>query len=99
MPDFPESDWKVFRELSSMALDRFCRRVLTDVERISADSKRTAHERYLAIYRLVRERDNELARAFNAPRRSQALLQLAFIHGLGLSAETREAVLSFPGLR
>ena len=24
--DFPESDWKVFRELREVALDRFCRR-------------------------------------------------------------------------
>jgi hypothetical protein len=30
--DFPESDWKVFRELREVALDRFCRRVLEEIE-------------------------------------------------------------------
>jgi len=106
--NLPESDWKVFRDLRATALDRFCRRVLAETERVSADTTRTAHERYLAICQLIRERDQELSRAFDAPGRSRALQQLASIHALGLlepeelkrlTAETREAVLFLSGFR
>jgi 2-phospho-L-lactate guanylyltransferase (CobY/MobA/RfbA family) len=82
--DFPESDWKVFREVRAAALARFCDRVLTDIHRISADLNKSAHDRYVEIYRLIEERDRQLARAFDAPRRSQAISQLALISSLGL---------------
>lgn len=70
----PESDWKVFRELRELALDRFCRRVLDEVEDIRTDASNTHHARYLRVYRLLQERDEALALAFNDPRRSQMLL-------------------------
>ena len=82
--EFPESDWKVFREVRAAALDRFCDRVLTDTQRISADLNKSAHDRYIEIYRLLQRRDRELARAFDAPRRSQATSQLALISSLAL---------------
>ena len=82
--EFPESDWKVLRALRAVALERFCDRVLTDIERLASDRDKAAHDRYLEIYRVIQRRDRELARAFDAPRRSQALLQLATIWSLGL---------------
>ena len=82
--DFPESDWKVFRELRAAALERFCARILTDINRLSSDVNKPAHDRYVEIYRLVERRDRELAQAFDAPRRSQAISQLALISSLGL---------------
>jgi hypothetical protein len=97
----PESDWRTFRELRERALDRFCKRVLDEVARLSQDSPGSYHERYRELYRIVRERDEELARAFDAPRRSRMLWQLAAIHRHGLlesnefarlSAETRETI-------
>jgi hypothetical protein len=48
-----EPDWKVFRELQRVALDRFCQRVLAEVERLIADSQKTNHEHYLALYKLI----------------------------------------------
>jgi hypothetical protein len=74
-----ESDWKLFRRLQPLALDRFCQRVLADVTRLAADSDTSNHERYLAVFRLLQRRDKELADAFNDPRRSTALIQLARI--------------------
>lgn len=62
--EFPESDWKVFRELQTVALERFCERVLAEVERLSSGSGRTFHQRYLDVYRLLQKRDHELAAAF-----------------------------------
>jgi hypothetical protein len=82
--DLPESDWKIFRELRSVALERFCERVLTEVAGHLARSDSSFHDRYIAIYRLLERRDRELARAFDAPRRSQMIAQLGAISVLGL---------------
>jgi hypothetical protein len=102
--EFPESDWRVFRELREVALDRFCKRVLDEVERLRRDASRSHHERYLDVFRLLRDRDEELARAFNDPRRSRMVWQLAAIHCNGLlephelerlTPQTRETIESF----
>jgi hypothetical protein len=82
--DFPESDWKVFRELREIALDRFCRRVLDEIEPLRLNPSRSHHERYLDVFAFLRERDQELASAFDDPRRSQMIVQLAAMHAYGL---------------
>ena len=97
----PEADWKVFRQVRPVALDRFCTRVLAEVAEVRADAGKSNHERYLAIFKLLQRRDKELADAFNDFRRSTAVVQLARIQSLELlteeefgrfSAETRSAV-------
>ena len=80
----PESDWEVFRELREVALQRFCERVLEELLPLSQDRSRTHHERYLAVFRLIQERDEQLAHAFNDFARSRMIVQLAAIRGLGL---------------
>lgn len=82
--DFPESDWKIFRALREVALERFCNRVLAEVEALCRDPSRSHHKRYLDLCRLLRERDKELAYSFDDPRRSAMILQLAAIHASGL---------------
>ena len=98
--DAPESDWKAFRELREVALQRFCERALKELLRHIQDVSASHHERYLAVFRLLQERDEELAAAFNDPARSRMILQLALIHAHGLltpeefgrfTAETRRA--------
>jgi hypothetical protein len=98
---FPESDWKLFRKLQLLALDRFCQRVLAEISRHVADAGKSSHERYLAVFKLLQRRDEELADAFNDPRRSTALVQLARIRFrelltdeefAGFSPETRASV-------
>ena len=84
MKDIPESDWKIFRELRQIALERFCQRVLTEIKGMSSDANKSFHARYLDVYRHIEQKDRELGRAFDAPRRSQALTQLAVISSLGL---------------
>jgi hypothetical protein len=82
-----ESDWKVFRELRQIALDRFCQRILDEIRQVSADPNRGAHERYLAVYDLIRRCDREIADAFNDPRRSTAFPQLLAIQSHKLLTE------------
>ena len=79
-----ESDWKVFRKVREPALERYCERVLDELDRISSDVSRSHHERYLDVFQFLRDRDEMLARAFDAPSRSRMLQQLAAMHALGL---------------
>lgn len=99
-----ESDWKRLRQLAPAALDRFCERVLSEVVRLSADDATSAHDRYLAVFKLMREKDEELEAAFDNPRRSTAFLQLVQLRALELigddefakfSAETQAAVATY----
>jgi hypothetical protein len=99
--DFPERDWKIFREVSAAALERFCQRILTEITRLATDTSTSSHERYLLIYQLIQQRDDDIAAAFNDFRRSTALRQLAAIHSLDMlsddelarfSSETQNAV-------
>ena len=101
MREIPESDWKVFRKLREVALERFCERVIREIGELTAGKPTSYHERYLEIFKLVDRRDDELAHAFNNPRRSAALWQLAAIRSRGLitdeelsrfTAATQEAV-------
>jgi hypothetical protein len=82
--DFPEADWKLFRQLREQALERFCERILNEVEKTSSDSAASCHDRYLRVFRLLQRRDREIADAFNDPRRSQAMIQLARMKSLRL---------------
>ena len=97
--EFPESDWRVFRELREVALERFCERILNEATTLIADGSSTAHERFLKLFDHVGDQNDEIARAFNGSKRSVMLMQLATIcsHGLlepeelaRFSPETRE---------
>jgi hypothetical protein len=76
--EIKESDWKVFRRLHSVALERYCRRVLEEV-RVAAECQGDYHDCYRRVYRLIRERDKTMAAAFDDPRRSTAFILLANI--------------------
>src|SRR5262245_39100911 len=97
--EISEADWKLFRALHPVALERFCAGVLSEIAQFTSGTGKSAHERYVATYRLLERRDKELVEAFNDRRRSTALLQLAVIRGRGFeeefaqfSPETRDAV-------
>ena len=79
-----ESDWKILRGLQPLALDRFCRRVLGEIEKTIDAEDRSAHERYLEIFRLLRHRDGELARSCDDLRRSNAIFKLTAMRAQGV---------------
>lgn len=104
----PESDWKLFRQLHPVALNRYCERVLAEIGKAAGELEITPHERFLKVYELVRDRNRSIADAFNDFRRSTAVTQLAVLHGHGLitaeelsrfSQETRERISMFGELR
>lgn len=97
----PETDWKHFRKVQKAALERFCQRTLQELEPLIRNSALTYHQRYLDVFKLLKHRDRELGRAFNDPRRSHMIEQLAVmcVYDLvepgefeGFTAQTRAAV-------
>lgn len=96
-----ESDWKLLRQLQPLALERFCQRVLVDIEHLTAKANESYHRRFLDVFSLLNSRNKELARAFDDLRRSNALERLALMIDSQLlgaeefsrfSLETRRAV-------
>ena len=105
---FPESDWKVFRELREVALERLCERILDEAAMRISNTKSTHHERFGQLFSLIRDRNRDIARGFDGPRRSAMLAQLGVIHGLDIlepsdmarfSADTRETIESHASIR
>jgi len=82
--EFPESDWKTFSQLRLAALERFCQRVLDEVPQFPSDTEQSYHQRYRELFRWLGERNDQLAKALDDPRRSQMLWQLAAIYADGL---------------
>jgi hypothetical protein len=100
-----ESDWKLLGQLRTIALERFCQRILSEIERINISDTKSYHQRYLEIYQVIESRDKEIAQTFNDHRRSTALNELALIQSHGLlttdeylrfSQETRDVVSYIP---
>ena len=89
-----ESDWKLFRRLKPLALERFCQRALAELVVIASDSSKSCHERFLKVFKQLQERNLELAAAFDDLRRSSALLQLSRVQWLGLLTDEELAEFS-----
>lgn len=96
-----ESDWRLLSQLRTAALERFCQRILSEIENINANHALSAHQRYLEIYQVIERHDKGIVQTFNDHRRSTAFFELAAIQSLGLltpkefqhfSQETRDAV-------
>ena len=79
-----ESDWKALRKLHETALERFCERVLVECRELSADRSVNAHERYLLLFEFLRDRNEDIARAFDDMRRSRAVERLVAMLDLGV---------------
>lgn len=103
-----ESDWKIFKVLRPLALQRYCERVMGDVDQIISDTGRDSHERYIEMYKTVHDRDKKLAQMFDGFSRSKALFQLMMYYENNLlddeelarlSDETRERILAIIDFR
>jgi hypothetical protein len=82
--DILEKDWKVFKELRIAALERLCEKILIEARAQIDDPGKSSQEKFLAIYKLVNDRNDDIARGFDDFRRSTALMQIGIIHKMGL---------------
>ncbi|MBI5622178.1 MAG: peptide ABC transporter substrate-binding protein [Elusimicrobia bacterium] len=106
MNHIQESDWKPFKDLHGLALERFCERILADISRAASNSSKTFYDRYLDINFLLQDQKSQFANAFSNPRRSAAMMQLIQMRRLGLltdqelsrfSKDTQERVAAVVG--
>lgn len=94
--EFPERDWKLLRRLAPLALERFCGKVLAEATEIAAAPGKTSHQRYLELYKFLREKDKDLASAFDDHGRSTAMLKIARIHSSSAKARGTPSIPSSP---
>lgn len=82
-----ESDWNVFKEIKQEAIVRFCELSLAEFREAMDDETVHVHNRYLLNYKLVENKDKQMALFFDGNSRSKAPLQLLAIRGEGLADE------------
>lgn len=89
-----ESDWKVFKQIKENAIQAFCNIALSEFEEVIKDKNENAQEAYTLLYRLVVNRDKQMALLFDGHSRSKAHIQLLAIRGEGLADEALLSELS-----
>jgi len=82
--DLPESDWRRFKEVRAKLLERYCNRIWGEVSNLAQSSEGTSHDRYIKLYKLVKDRDKQMAIAFDDFRRSTAVMQLGIMRRMKL---------------
>lgn len=86
-PKISEADWKLFRKIHGNALERFCELVLAEAVQLAAKPGESSHDRYLAVFELLRTQDKRMGQTFDNPARSSALYQLASMRAQDLLTE------------
>jgi hypothetical protein len=82
-----EADWQTLRELKPQLLDRLCAQILDEAAQVIGDDDSTAHARFLALYRLILDRNDDVAVCFDDLRRTTLLPRLLAMHRRGLLRE------------
>jgi hypothetical protein len=80
----PESDWKQFKKVHGILLERFSDKALTDLGAVAKTTEGTAHDRFLRAWKLINERNEDMAHTFDDFRRSTAVMQLGIMRRMGL---------------
>ncbi|QJI33281.1 hypothetical protein [Pseudomonas sp. ADAK13] len=89
-----ESDWKKFKALRALALERFYLGVLAAAKSISERETLSAEARYRTLYRLTKDRDNDIVLMFDFYSRSKARESLAQMISHDLLTDSELSVLS-----
>ena len=78
-----ESEWKILRTVKEAALERLCGRIMDECQ-AAIQASGTNHERYLRLFQVIEEGDQDIAQAFNGLRRSTADTSLGVMARPGL---------------
>ncbi|MCF8030725.1 MAG: hypothetical protein K9K39_07505 [Desulfohalobiaceae bacterium] len=89
-----ESDWKIFKKIHAAALERFSQQILQESRAICDNESLSGHERYIRLYKHIKKRDKEIARAFNDYRRSTAKICLKHMVNMDLVTDEEFSQLS-----
>jgi hypothetical protein len=84
-----ESEWKKFKKLRKICLERFCNEVLAEARSVCDSEEPNALERYYGLYQLIQDKERELEKAFDGLSRSKAFMQLLLMYKMGLVEENQ----------
>ena len=102
----PEPDWKVFRRLHPLAVQRYFDKLMAELGRIVTDTTKETKERYWEVHDFMRDKNKEMDWLLDDLRRSTAFEHIAAMcrHGLftdeeiaQFSHETRQVARVFGG--
>ena len=79
-----ESDWKKFKRIKELALERFCAAAMSNFKEAMQKDDLSNHDTYLNLYKLVEDADKRLSQLFDGHSRSKAQWQLTLIRSEGL---------------
>jgi hypothetical protein len=86
--EIPESDWKLLRKFHESALERYCEASIEAIGHLCIGTPSKFHDRYLEIYALVDERNEELGSIFdNMLRRSVAIGHILTLRSFNLMTD------------
>lgn len=83
----PERDWKYMRSIHDEILSALCVRINRKSEAILKNSENSEHEKYLELYRHIKESDGIIANCFDDWRRSTILFKIFSLRKEGLLSE------------
>lgn len=89
-----EPDWKRYKPLRKLAIERFCNDVLKDAAAVTVSTKGTAHERYRELYQLMKNQDKQIVQLFDPHTRSRAAMQLTGLFQMRLVTDDELSVFS-----
>ncbi|HUO10313.1 MAG TPA: hypothetical protein VM008_18550 [Phycisphaerae bacterium] len=84
MQDIRESDWKVLRGLTDVAMERFFVETLREAEEKLRDTGGDSRERFWRVHSMMLERRKEAAELFDNLSRSKAIIRLMMMRSRGL---------------
>jgi hypothetical protein len=85
--DIAESDWKVFKILHPIAMDRFFERAVKEMQPLLWTKNKPAQERFWDALNLAEKQRQQAARLFDDYRRSTAVLQAGLWYANDLLTE------------
>lgn len=74
-----EKDWKHFKRIRLIALDRYCTATLQEAQVICGSESSSSHDRYLKLHSLIHEHNKAMKFPFDGLSRSTASLKLKVI--------------------
>ncbi|MFC3122522.1 hypothetical protein [Agaribacter flavus] len=83
-----ESDWKIFKQIKDLAIEKYCSLTLDEANDIISGERESSHETYLYLYKTLQNRDKHLAVMFEGHSRSKAWLQLIAMRKEGLAEQS-----------
>lgn len=80
MKSIKESDWKIYKELREIALERYCKRSLEKVRKIIDENIGDSEERFLTMTREAHHLHKHFGHLFDDFRRLTAIRQLSIYY-------------------